>query len=1049
MKRMKEFVMSKNKRNMKKMGAAIVASILVVAMVVGLWPSKALEVQAQSSDIGTADSWKQSLGEDVSTQYAGRIWTDKSVYSDDVSFELFAEEGEEHPTATIEIKDDEDFIVAYSALATAQAISGQTQAPVDVVFVVDISGSMDDSMQAANGTNSTRIAETVKALNESIDSLMNMNKNTRVGVVLFSSTASQILPLGRYAKGSRTGSYGQTIVTDYFSLSGTTTLYKHVLPITGSDAEGNPITGTADNGTYSVVGGTNIQMGIYEGMNMLVSVDANDVTVNVNGQQLQRYPSLVLLSDGAPTYTSSDSDWWEPANNDDNGPGNGAYYGNGMKALMTGAYMKDAVDRHYGLENSPNGMTVYTIGMGITGLSGNEQDLAYMTLNPGTYWKDKVEIQGIPAGTYTGNNISFESERTSTSWNTGISSITCNRIVVDDAGNAKAVLTIRRSRNAADISSVTVNGTVYNVTNAGNRNFTVEIPIVLGENTSTAITVTNVNNGAHTYDLTANVNLQTTTSMAEYISEAWKAYAANGTGTPSIQTSGGQTYTLSHPDTGYDILGTYKYKVMDENDNVIEKEGNALQALVDSYYDADDANSVEAVFKQIVTEIALNTAQVPTAIQAGEALDSTGWVIYEDPIGEYMEVKELKQIIYGGHQFRVKKVTQGDEKYPTSLQIPENATVYVANQHLRDESNFDTEIHSGVYAGSDAADIIVMVREADGKQTLSVYIPASTIPVRINTVTLRTAIDAEGNEYEYVSDHTNNGTYPVRVVYGVGLKEGVVKEVDTAGGKIEVVDTTVVSSEYLAKHTNPTDGSVNFYSNYFDKTNTDKLLDGKTYTAGNAKVTFVPAATNPFYFLQENTPIYLDKDFNNPATDANGLDDNTTYYYKDTYYYLKDEMTTALVRTGAQLKNSGVEYINGVWHRTAGTARKNRIVALVTPKTENTTNTAELHYAPQYDPDHSIQGSTTGHMTVWLGNNGLLTKMGSGVLEISKSVTADEGLTAPIPQEGFEFTVHLTDDTNTYDYVVLDTATQEVKEGRGGSITAGNRKIYLYDGETA
>ncbi len=1035
-------------RNWKKFGAAVVATMLVVAMVVGLWPSKALEVQAQTSDIGTADSWKQSLGEDVSTQYAGRIWTDKSVYSDDVSFELFAEEGEEHPTATIELKDDEDFLVAYSALATAQAVSGQTQAPVDVVFVVDISGSMDDSMRAADGTNSTRIAETVKALNKSIDALMNMNKNTRVGVVLFSSTATQILPLGRYAKGSRTGNGGQTVAPDYFSLS-RTTLYKHVRKITGYDADGNPITGNAENGTYYVTGGTNIQMGIYEGMNMLASVAQNDVTVNVNGQKLQRYPSLVLLSDGAPTYTSSDQDWWEPDNNGDNGPGNGAYYGNGMKALMTGAYMKDAVNRHYGLENSPNGMTVYTIGMGITGLSGNEQELAYMTLNPGTYWKDKVETQGIPAGTYTGNNISFDSEPTSFSWNTGISSITCNRIVVDREGNAKAVLTIRRSRNAADISSVTVNGTAYNVTNAGNRNFTVEIPIVLGEEAGTAITVTNEENDSHTYNLTANVTLQETMGMAEYISEAWKAYTANGTGTPSIQTSSGQTYTLRHPDTSYDIMGTYKYKVIDENDDVIEKEGNALQALVDSYYDANDANSVAAVFEQIVTEIALNTAQVPTAIQAGEALDSTGWVIYEDPIGEYMEVKELKQIIYGGHQFLLKEVKAGDEKYPTSLEVPENATVYVANQHLRDENNFDTEIHSGVYAGSDAADIIVMVKEADGKQTLSVHIPASTIPVRINTVTLRTAIDADGNEYEYVSDHTNNGTYPVRVVYGVGLKKGVVKEVDTTDGKVEVVDTTVVSADYLTKHTNPADGSVNFYSNYFDKTNTDTLLDGKTYTAGNAKVTFVPAATNPFYFLQEDTPIYLDKEFKNPATAANELDDNKTYYYKDTYYYLKEEVTTALTRTGAQLKNSGVENINGVWHRTAGTARKNRIVALVTPKTENATNTAELYYAPQYDPDHSIEGSTTGHMTVWLGNNGVLTKMGSGVLEISKSVTADEGLTAPIPQNGFEFTVNLTDDTNTYSYVVLDTATQKVKEGRSGSITAENRKLYLYDGETA
>ncbi len=1026
--------MKKTKKNWKKISGAVIAMILVVVMVIGLWPSNVINAYAQASDMSTADTWKESLGEDVSTQYAGRIWTDKSVYTDDVSFELFAEEGEEHPIANIELEKGEDFIVAYSALATAQAVSGQTQAPVDVVFVVDISGSMDDSMRAADGSNSTRIAETVKALNKSVDSLMNMNKNTRVGIVVFSSTATAILPLGHYEKGSRT-TYGST-VTDYFSLSGTT-LHMHVIPVTGYEADGDAITGRQMTGSYSVTGGTNIQKGIHAGMNMLATADST--SVDVNGQKLQRYPSVVLLSDGAPTYSSSDSAWWAPANNDDNGPGNGAYYGNGMKALMTGAYMKDAIDRNYGLEDSKNGTTFYTIGMGITGLSANEQALAYMTLNPGAYWKDE-STQGIPAGTYQQTSISFDYDTNSR--NTGISSITCNRIVVDNQGNATAVLTIRKNRTAEDITSITVNGTNYNTTNAGNRNFTVEIPIVLDRETS--VTITNAENDSYVYTLTATIDLDSTTDAAKQIAAAWETYATKGT--PSVQTDSRETYTFNHPNTGYDILGKYSYNVIDENNEVIQKEGNALQALVDSYYDADDANSVAAVFEQIVTEIALNTAQVPTAIQTGKPLESTGWIIYEDPIGEYLEVKNLKQIIYGGHQFTLEAIQEGHEKWPSELDTA-NASVYVAHRHLRDKTNTDTEIHSGVYAGADAADIIVMIKETNGKQILSVHIPASTIPVRINTITLRTAIDADGNTYQYVSDHTNNGTYPVRVVYGVGLKEGVVKEVQTEKGKVEVVNTEVVSKEYIAKHTNPEDGSVNFYSNYWDGTNTDTLFDGKTYTAGNAKVTFVPAATNPFYFLQEDTPIYLDDKFQVQATAIGGLDDNTTYYYKDTYYYLKDEVTTALARTGAQLKNSGVEYIDGVWHRTAGTARKNRIVALVTPKTENTTNTAELYYAPQYDPDHSIQGSTTGHMTVWLGNNGLVTKAGSGILEISKSVTADEGLTAPIPNNGFEFTVELINDDNEYEYEIIDNATKTAN--RGGTITKDNRKIYLYDGETA
>lgn len=1027
----------------RKIGAAAVAMVLVVAMVIGLWPSNAIELQAKSADIVTDDSWKESLGEDVSTQYAGRIWTDKSVYSEDTSFELYAPEGEEHPISTVKLEADEDFLVAYSALATAQAISGQTQAPVDVVFVVDISGSMDDDMQATDGSSSTRIAETVKALNSAIDSLMEMNKHTRVGVVLFSSQATEILPLGHYEKGSRTVSQGwgqSTTVTDYFSLSGTA-LHMHVVPVTGYDANGNAITGTQLNDDRTVTGGTNIQKGIHMGMDMLATEEST--TVEVNGQTLQRYPSVVLLSDGAPTYSSSSTEWWNPENNYSDGPGSGSYYGNGMKALMTGAYMKDAINRNYGLTN---GTTFYTIGMGITGLSSNDQQLAYMTLNPGQYWKGLDTSGTIPAGTYqSGIDFNYNTLQN----NTGISTFSCTQIVIDEDGNAQARFSIRRSNMSQNISSVTVNGTTYPVSAGANRTYTVTVPIEL--NTDTDITVTKENNSTVDYSINVSLDLSNVSGMAENISKAWAEYAKGNE--PTVNTNSNETYTFTHP-TQNDILGTYKYQVF-ENDELVQKEGNALQALVNSYYDANDATSINEVFKQIVTNIALNTAQVPTALQTGKPLDSTGWIIYEDPIGEYMEVKNLKQIIYGGHQFSLKSIEPGHEKYPTGItNMPQNVQVYIADAHLGDPNHTDTRIDTGVYAGSDAADIIVMIQtiEENGvtKQTLYVYIPASTIPVRINTVTLKTAIDANGDEYEYVADHTNNGTYPVRVVYGVGLQDEVVKTVKTAEGDVEVINTEKVSADYLAKHTNHEDGSVNFYSNYYDGKNTDTLLDGKTYTAGNAKVTFVPAATNAFYFLQENTPIYTDPECTIPASASNGalLDDNTTYYYKDTYYYLKDEVTTALERTGAQLKNSGVVEIDGIWHRRGGTPRLNRIVALVSPKTENNTNTAELFYAPQYDKDQSVQGSTTGHMTVWLGNNGLLTKQGSGVLEISKTVTADAGLTAPIPEKGFEFTVTLKNDTNTYTYEVLDTATRSVIEGKGGTIANGG-KIYLDDGETA
>ena len=86
------------------------------------------------ADLDTSTKYSESLGDNASTEYSGRIWTDKSVYSSDVTFGTYG-----GGSSTIRLNDGhngEDFLVAYSALATAQSISGQTQAPVDVVLIL-------------------------------------------------------------------------------------------------------------------------------------------------------------------------------------------------------------------------------------------------------------------------------------------------------------------------------------------------------------------------------------------------------------------------------------------------------------------------------------------------------------------------------------------------------------------------------------------------------------------------------------------------------------------------------------------------------------------------------------------------------------------------------------------------------------------------------------------------------------------------------------------------------------------------------------------------
>lgn len=105
-----------------------------------------------SSDPDTHDAWYSgedgvSSGDNAgdSTRNTGRIWTDKSVYTSNV--ELTSSSGEK----TFEIENDEGTaLVGLSALSSAANISGQTtiNQPLDIVLVLDVSGSMDDDLSS-------------------------------------------------------------------------------------------------------------------------------------------------------------------------------------------------------------------------------------------------------------------------------------------------------------------------------------------------------------------------------------------------------------------------------------------------------------------------------------------------------------------------------------------------------------------------------------------------------------------------------------------------------------------------------------------------------------------------------------------------------------------------------------------------------------------------------------------------------------------------------------------------------------------------------------
>ena len=89
------------------------------------------------SDRDTSSKYSDSLGDNVSTEYSGRVWTDRSVYTNDVTFDTYGG-GQETIVLNAGGNLGEDFLVTYSALASSISVTGQSHSPVDVVLILDI-----------------------------------------------------------------------------------------------------------------------------------------------------------------------------------------------------------------------------------------------------------------------------------------------------------------------------------------------------------------------------------------------------------------------------------------------------------------------------------------------------------------------------------------------------------------------------------------------------------------------------------------------------------------------------------------------------------------------------------------------------------------------------------------------------------------------------------------------------------------------------------------------------------------------------------------------
>lgn len=170
----------------RKRVAWIVTLLLSVTILFGMSGTTVSAATGAVADDVTISHWHDSIAIDDTTKNIGRIWTDKSVSAGNIVMGKLDNSG----TKTVEKNGDSDFLVGLSALSSAAKIMGQSAVPLDIVMVLDVSGSMDDNnkMSTLKTAVNSFIDKTAKTNSER----SNANLRSRISLVKFSDSAQVV-----------------------------------------------------------------------------------------------------------------------------------------------------------------------------------------------------------------------------------------------------------------------------------------------------------------------------------------------------------------------------------------------------------------------------------------------------------------------------------------------------------------------------------------------------------------------------------------------------------------------------------------------------------------------------------------------------------------------------------------------------------------------------------------------------------------------------------------------------------------------------------------
>ena len=257
--------------------------------------------------------------------------------------------------------------------------------------------------------------------------------------------------------------------------------------------------------------------------------------------------------------------------------------------------------------------------------------------------------------------------------------------------------------------------------------------------------------------------------------------------------------------------------------------GDRVSEDKDYYFAASDSESLNDIFQSIYDDFGSGASSpIETTTEIGG--EPVGYLIFTDTLGDYMEIKNFKAIVFAGQEFEQVSSETSDDGSTTTYTF--TGTVNNGNE--------EGEVYPGEHDLSDIKITVTHGTTAQEGDKVEVQIPSSLLPVRLYTADIET-VDGETTTTTDVKD-----AYPIRVYYTVGLKDAVMDG--------DNIDASKISSTYIASHTDESTGNVYFYSNDYEQGN-----------VGTTTAAFTPADTNSFYYFTEDTPIYTSESTDNPG----------------------------------------------------------------------------------------------------------------------------------------------------------------------------------------